>query len=227
MYICSTLHPFRRAFLNLHVPYVHVVDLSSSAGRHVLCCCISASCYPCACCRSVFLGRRTCSLLLCLSILLPMCMLQICLPRQEDMFIVVVSQHPVTHVHVVDLSSSAKRHVHCFCVSASCYPCACYRYFLCGRKTCYLLLCLGIMFPMYMQQIVLPRQEYMFVVAVSRHHVTHVQAINLSSSEGRHVLCCCVSASCFPCTCYISFFLGRKTCSLLLCLSIMFPMYML
>ena len=149
MYICSTLHPFRRAFLNLHVPYVHVVDLSSSAGRHVLCCYVSASCYPCACCRSVFLGRKTCSLLLCLSILLPMCMLQICLPRQEDMFIVAVSLHLVTHVHVVDISSVVGRHVLCCCVSASCFPCTCNRSFFLDRNTCSLLLYLGIMLPMY------------------------------------------------------------------------------
>jgi len=143
------------------------------------------------------------------------------------MFIVAVSRHPVTHVHVVDLSSSAGRNVLCCCVSASCYPCTCCRSVFLDRKTCSLLLCLGILLPMYMLWIFFPRQEDMFFVVVSRHPVTHVHVIDLSSSEGRNVLCCCVSASCFPCTCHKSFLLGRKTCSLLLCLGIMFPMYML
>ena len=189
MYICSTLHPFRRAFLNLHVPYVHVVDLSSSAGRHVLCCYVSASCYPCACCRSVFLGRKTCSLLLCLCILLPMCMLQIFPLWQEDMFFVVVSRHHVSHVHAIDRSSSTGIHVRCCCISASCYPCTSYKSFFLRRKTCSLLLCLGIMFPMYMLQIFRPRKEDMFFVVVSRHHVSHVHFIDLSYWAGRHVLC--------------------------------------
>jgi hypothetical protein len=143
------------------------------------------------------------------------------------MFFVVVSRHHVSHVHVINLSSSAGRHVLCCCVSASCFPCTCYRSFFLGRKTCSLLLCLGILFPMYMLYIFLPRKEDMFFVVVSRHHVSHVHVINLSSSAGRHVLCCCVSASCFPCTCYRSFLLGRNTCYLLLCLGIMFPMYIL
>ena len=143
------------------------------------------------------------------------------------MFFVVVSRHHVSHVHVIDLSSSTARDVNCCCVSASCYPCTCCRSFFCGRKTCYLLLCLGIMFAMYMLLIFLPRKEYMFIVAVSQHHVTHVQDIHLSSSEGRHVLCFCVSVSCFSCTCYRSFFLGRKTCSLLLCLGNLLLMYKL
>jgi hypothetical protein len=143
------------------------------------------------------------------------------------MFFVAMSRHHVSHVHVIDLSSSEGRHVLCCCVSASCFPCTCYKPFFLGRKTCYLLLCLSIMFPMYMLYIFLPRQEDMFFVAMSRHHVSHVHVIDLSSSERRYVRYRCVSASCFPCTCYKSFFLGRKTCSLLLCLGIMFPMYML
>ena len=118
------------------------------------------------------------------------------------MFFAVVSRHHVSHVHVINLSSSAGRHVLCCCVSTSYFPCTCYRSFLRGRKTCYLLLCLGIMFPMYMLYIFLPRKEDMFFVVVSQHHVT-------------------------PCTCYRSFLFGKKTCSLLLCLGIMFPMYML
>jgi len=67
----------------------------------------------------------------------------------------------------------------------------------------------------------------MFFVAVSRHHVSHVHVIDLSSSEGKHVLCCCVSASCFPCTCYRSFFLGRRACYLLMCLGICFRQHKL
>ena len=189
-----------------HVSHVHVINLSSSAGRHVLCCC--------------------------------------------------VIRHHVSHVHVIDLSYAAGRHVICCCVSAytcyksfprqedmffvamclsaSCFPCTCYISFFLGRKTCSLLLCLSIMLP-HVHVIDLSFsarrhvlwQEDMFFVVVSRHHVSHVHVINLSSSAGRHVLCCCVSASCFPCTFYRSFLLGIKTCSLLLCLSIMFPMYML
>jgi hypothetical protein len=67
----------------------------------------------------------------------------------------------------------------------------------------------------------------MFFVVVSRHPVTHVHVIDFSSSEGRHVLCCCVSTSCYPCTCYRSFFLRRKTCYLLMCLSICFRQHKL
>jgi hypothetical protein len=81
-------------------------------------------------------------------------------------------------------------------VSRHRFPCTCYKSFFLGRKTCSLLMCLGLGI------------------------VSHVHVINLSSLEERHVLCCCVSASCFPCTCYRSFFLGRKTCSLLMCLGI-------
>ena len=143
------------------------------------------------------------------------------------MFFVAMSRHHVSHVHAIDRSSSTGIHVRCCCISASCYPCTSYKSFFLRRKTCSLLLCLSIMFPMYMLYIFLPRQEDMFFVAMSRHHVSHVHVINLSSSAGIHVLCCCVSASCFPCTCYKSFFLGRKTWSLFLCLGIMFPMYML
>ena len=96
---------------------------------------------------------------------------------KEDMFFVDMSRHHVTPVHAIDLSSSEGRHVLCCCVSASCFPCTCYRSFFLGKKMCSLSLCLGI--------------------------------------------------SCYPCTCYRSFFLGRKTWSLFLCLGIMFPMYML
>ena len=67
----------------------------------------------------------------------------------------------------------------------------------------------------------------MLFVVVSRHHVSHVHFIDLFSVVGRHVLCCCVSASCYPCTCYRSFFLGRKTCYLLMCLSICFRQHKL
>ena len=106
------------------VSHVHVINLSSLEERHVLCCCVSASCFPCTCYRSFFLGRKTCSLLMCLGI--------------------------VSHVHVINLFSLEGRHVICCCVSASSFPCTFYRSFFCGRKTCSLLLCLGIMFPMYM-----------------------------------------------------------------------------
>ena len=84
--------------------------------------------------------------------------------------------------------------------------CTCYR-------SCSLLLCLGIMFPMYMSFLL--GRKICSLCEVSRHHVSHVHVIDLSYSAGRHVICCCVSASCFPCTCYRSFFLGRKTCSFL------------
>ena len=163
--------------------------------HHVLCCCVSALCFPCTCYKSFFLGRKTCSLLLCLGI-----MFHFFLPWKEDMFFVAVSRHHVSHVHVIDLSSSAGRHVLCCCVSASCFPCTCYRSFFLGRKTCSLLL-------------------------VSRHHVSHVHVIDLSSSEGRHVLCCCVSASCSVHVINLSYSAGRHV--ICCCLGIMFPMYML
>jgi len=143
------------------------------------------------------------------------------------MLFVDVSRHPVTHVQVINLSSSEGRNVHCCCVSASCFPCTCYKSIFLGRKSCSFLVCLGIMLPMYMQYIFLPRKEAIFFDAVSRHHVSHVHVIDLFSVVGRHVLCCCVSASCFPCTCCRSFFLGRKKCYLLMCLGILLLMYKL
>ena len=143
------------------------------------------------------------------------------------MVFVSVSRHHVYHVHVIDLSSSAGRHGLCFCVSASCFPCTCYRSFFLGRKTWSLFLCLGIMLPCTCYRSFFLGRKTCSLLSVSQHHVSHVHVINLSSSAGRHGLCFCVSASCFPCTCYRSFFLGKKTCSLFLCLSIMFPMYML
>jgi hypothetical protein len=173
------------------------------------------------------------------------------------MFFVVVSRHPVIHVHVgTCLLSEEERSTTCTWVTGwrdtTTKNMSSFR----ERK----------IYNMYMgnrmsRVIDLSSSEGRHVLCcLSRHPVTHVHVVDLSSSEGRHVLCCCVSSSCFPCTCCrsLSSFWGRKiynmymgnrmtrhnnkehvfllrkkdllrrkTCSLLLCLGIMLPMYML
>jgi hypothetical protein len=130
------------------------------------------------------------------------------------MFVVAVSRHHVTHVHVINLSSSEGRHVLCCCVSASCFPCTCY---ISLQITC------------------LPTTEEISITCTWVTRCRDTETMNMSFCRGRQIYNMHMSNRMLrhnnnehvPCACCRSVFLGRRTCSLLLCLSILLPMCML